>query len=162
MYGTRDAGMLWEMVYTEALKDMGFARGVTSPCCFFHEAWGGVSVVVHGDDFTALGTSEGLGRYEQGMAAAFDCKLKGRLGPEEGDLKEVRVLNRILQITSRGIHYEADPRHVELLSKALGLDQGAKSAVTPGIKPTYQQDADPEENLEDISASIMVVKKKTF
>ena len=31
MYGTRDAGMLWEMVYTEALKSVGFSQGVASP-----------------------------------------------------------------------------------------------------------------------------------
>ena len=41
-----------------------------------HPAWG-VSVVVHGDDFTALGTPDGLDKYEQGMAEAFECKLKG-------------------------------------------------------------------------------------
>ena len=32
MYGTRDAGMLWEMVYSQALKDAGFKQGIASPC----------------------------------------------------------------------------------------------------------------------------------
>ena len=81
MYGTRDAGMLWEQVYTEALKGAGFVQRAASPCCFFHPTWE-VAVVVHGDDFTALGTSEGLDRYEAAMTNAFDCKLKGRLGEE--------------------------------------------------------------------------------
>ena len=40
MYGTRDAGMLWEMVYTDALKAAGFTQGVASPCCFHHPQWG--------------------------------------------------------------------------------------------------------------------------
>ena len=57
-----------------------------------NKAWG-VSVVVHGDDFTALGKAEGLTKYEDGMAKTFECKLKGRLGRGENDLKEMRVLN---------------------------------------------------------------------
>ena len=70
---------------------------------------GGVAVVVHGDDFTALGTSEGLDKYEQAMCSAFGCKLKGRIGHEATDLKEVRVLNKALHLTQQGLHYEADP-----------------------------------------------------
>ena len=55
VYGTRDAGSIWEDVYRSALEAMGFKSGVASPCCFTHKARG-LSIVVHGDDFTALGT----------------------------------------------------------------------------------------------------------
>ena len=41
-------------------------------------------------------------------------------------------MNRMFHMTKQGIQYEADPRHAELLAKALGLDGGAKHAVTPG------------------------------
>ena len=64
MYGTRDAGAIWETCYTDCLVNMGFVQGVASPCCFEHKEWK-VSVVVHGDDFTALGTTEGLSKYKQ-------------------------------------------------------------------------------------------------
>ena len=40
VYGTRDAGAIWEQVYTRALLDMGFRQGTSSPCCFTHEEWG--------------------------------------------------------------------------------------------------------------------------
>ena len=130
MYGTRDAGMLWEMVYTDALKAVGFVQGVASPCCFHHPAWG-VAVVVHGDDFTALETPEGLDKSEQEMCSAFACKLEGRIGHEATDLKEVRVLNRMLYLTQQGLHDEADPRHVEMLARSLGLD-------APGTRPSPQ------------------------
>ena len=45
--------------------------------------------MVHGDDFTALGTPTGLDLYEKGMAATFECKFKGRLGHGDNDLKEM-------------------------------------------------------------------------
>ena len=62
MYGTRGAGAIWENSYTNCLLDMGFIQGSASPCCFSHEPWG-AHVVVHGDDFTALGTPTGLDLY---------------------------------------------------------------------------------------------------
>ena len=70
IYGTRDAGAIWEQVYTRALIALGFEQGVSSPCCFTHKTWG-VSVVCHGDDFTALGTDSSLNLYEHGSSALF-------------------------------------------------------------------------------------------
>ena len=162
MYGTRDAGSIWEGCYTKCLVDLGFEQGVASPCCFSHPLWK-VSVVVHGDDFTALGTPEGLDLYEAGMCKAFECKLKGRLGRGEGDLKEMRVLNRIVRIDDHGLRYEADPRHVELLARSLNLEQ-CRHVVTPGVKlPFDEKDADATDgNLDDhiVDASVNVLKKR--
>ena len=132
MYGTRDAGALWEATYTKVLVDMGFTQGVASPCCYYHREWG-VSLVVHGDDFTALGTEEALSKYERGMCAAFDVELRGRLGMGPKDLKEIKVLNRVLRVNASGLFYEADVRHVELLAKALGLEK-CSNQFTPGAK----------------------------
>ena len=42
IYGTRDAGAIWEQVYTDALVALGFVQGSASPCCFHHPLWGGV------------------------------------------------------------------------------------------------------------------------
>ena len=36
VYGTRDAGLLWEETYASCLDAMGFVRGTANPCCFFH------------------------------------------------------------------------------------------------------------------------------
>ena len=47
VYGTRDAGMIWEETYAQALLDMGFRRGLSSPCCFFSKDLQ-VAVVVYG------------------------------------------------------------------------------------------------------------------
>ena len=138
MYGTRDAGAIWEQCYVDCLINLGFTQGVASPCCFYHEKWD-ISVVVHGDDFTALGTDEALDLYEAGMKKAFEIKIRGRLGTDEKDDKEIRILNRILRITPKGLEYEADPRHVELLAKALNLEN-CKPVATPGLKRPFEDE----------------------
>ena len=56
----------------------------------------GVHVVVHGDDFTALGSPSGLDMYEKGVAETFECKFKSRLGHVHEDPKEMQILNRIV------------------------------------------------------------------
>ena len=145
IYGTRDAGAIWEGCYGDALANMGFAQGKASPCCFYSAAWN-VSVVVHGDDFTALGTATALDLYEAGMSKAFEVKLRGRMGPEPNDLKEIQILNRIVRYNDDGLTYEADPRHVELIIKALNLED-CKKVITPGVKTTYEQ-MEEEEHLK--------------
>ena len=50
----------------------------------------------------------------------------------------MRVLNRILRITQRGLLYEPDPRHAELLLRALDLED-AKPQLTPGVKVPFDE-----------------------
>ena len=60
LYGTRDALQNWEYEYSGYhVEKMGFRRGVSSPCTFYHEERD-LRVMVHGDDFTVLGTDEQL------------------------------------------------------------------------------------------------------
>ena len=64
------------------------------------------------------------------MQEAFDVELRGRLGTGEKDLTEITIFNRILRVDADGLTYETDPRHVELLARALGLEE-SKEVVTP-------------------------------
>ena len=132
VYGTRDAGAIWEDCYADALVDMGFERGTASPCCFHHPTLR-LRVVVHGDDFTCLGPKSAVVDYEDQLASRFEIKRRGHIGESEGCIQEIRILNRILRLTESGLRYEADPRHAEMLVKALGLTD-ASSVLTPGIK----------------------------
>ena len=60
LYGTRGAAQNWEHEYIDFLEKVGFQRGVSTPCIFWHRARD-IRVVVHGDDFTILGdTGAGL------------------------------------------------------------------------------------------------------
>ena len=113
----------------------------------------GVSVVVHGDDFTALGTADALQQYEDGLTAHFELKIKGRLGLEPGNMREMRVLNRIVRITENSLLYEPDPRHVELLVRALHVDE-KKVAATPGRKPEHPNELEdaPDNGIDDLIA----------
>ena len=49
------------------------------------------------------------------MESKFLCAVAGKLGGDPGDLKEARVLNRVVRWTPEGIRYEVAPRHYELL-----------------------------------------------
>ena len=59
VYGTRDAGSNWEDCYRDCLEEIGFLSGAALPCVCFHPERN-ISVVVHGDDFTALEVSDDL------------------------------------------------------------------------------------------------------
>ena len=43
------------------------------------------------------------------------------------------ILNRVVRITPDGLEYEADPKHVELITESLNL-AGCKSVNLPGVK----------------------------
>ena len=58
-YGTRDAAVNWSAEYTATLLTNGFVQGQHSPCLFRHPTTG-VSIMVHGDDFIAVGNTQGL------------------------------------------------------------------------------------------------------
>ena len=143
VYGTRDAGAIWEDTYRAALEDMGFISGAGSPCCFWHEAKN-ISVVVHGDDFTAMGLNDDLDWYEKTLAENFELKIRGRLGEGCTGPQQIRILNRIVTLNASGLQYEADPRHVDLLVKSMGL-QTSNAVATPGQKDP-EPDYDAEKN----------------
>ena len=129
LYGTRDAPARWEAFLTAELLKMGFVQGLSSPCCFHHREKQ-LRCVVHGDDFTFAGPATALAWAEAAMHKQFLMKVVGRLGPDADDMKEIRVLNRVLRWTAQGIAYEADPRHAEILMT--GLLGASRPVTTPG------------------------------
>ena len=53
LQGMRDAAQCWEYEYNKIMTDLGFSKGICSPCIFLH-AQSGMNAVIHGDDFTRL------------------------------------------------------------------------------------------------------------
>jgi hypothetical protein len=119
LYGTRDASSNWEREYSRALISGGFVKGVASPCHFWHHPWD-VRLLVHGDDFFAVGPMGGLEQFEKFMHDTYECKVQ-TIGMGEKDAKDLRILGRIVSLEQDGISYEADQRHVEAVCKALNI-----------------------------------------
>ena len=94
MYSTRDVAQNWEHAYIEFLEEAGFSSGIATPCVF-HNRERNIRVVVHGDDFTVLASENQLNWFRGEIAKRFEVKFRGGLGPEPGDDKAIRVLNRV-------------------------------------------------------------------
>lgn len=149
VYGTRDAGAIWEECCASARVDMGFVRRVAGPCCFFH-ADHRLMVVVHGDDLKYLSSKRHVIHYEDQLKFRFEIKRRGHSGESDGYIKEIRTLTRILRLAEDRLRYEADARHAEMPMKALGLEK-ASSVRIAGIKEDNDAtDYDAERVNEDV------------
>ena len=131
--GMRPASRGWEGEHTCRLADIGLSAGKASPCCF-HRAEGDVGCVVHGDDFVFEGNADDLKAIAAGLSKHWIVKIRALMGPDAGDDKEVSVLDRIIRWESQELCYEADPRHVERLLKAMDMEN-CKPVTSPGVKP---------------------------
>ena len=60
------------------------------------------------------------------------------------------MLNRILRYTEQGLRWEADPRHAELLIKALALEDAKKGVCTPCVKPKDPEDLEEQEEIRQL------------
>ena len=129
LYGNPDAALNWLRAYSEVLESVGLTKGLSSPCGFFHSGWG-IHTVVHGDDFVSDGTDGSLRKMGLAMKKVFSLKTE-ILGGDQGDIRRVKLLNRQISWRDGEIALEADPRHVEILTAQLGLEN-AKAVKTPG------------------------------
>eukprot|EP00959_Pyramimonas_sp_CCMP1952_P005214 109604-Pyramimonas_sp.AAC.1 len=73
-------------------------------------------------------------------------KVRGVLGWDDNDGKEIALLNRIVRLTEVQdgvpcLQWEADVRHVEIVLSQLKLKpgKGSKSVTSPGIKRTAEE-----------------------
>ena len=92
LYGTRDSALNWAQVYSEVLEGMGFVKGRSSPCSFYHEAWK-IRTIVHGDGFLSEGPGKNLREMDAQMRKAFSLKTEV-LGGDPEDVQSINVLNR--------------------------------------------------------------------
>jgi len=153
LYGMKDAGQAFELKVCECMEAMGFVQGKFSPCHFYSRSkeartW------VHGDDFATLLPRSGVTEFVQELSKMLIVKVTAVLGPRQHspkpDDRVVRILNRLVTwvIGERGeldeIHWEPDPRHVEILRRQCGLQENSKSVVSPGAKDCRQVLEGPE------------------
>ena len=134
MYGTRDASAIWQRSYTELLIRAGFAKNQAWPSCFYHEGYGGIRVLVHGDDFVVLADDAGQKYLEDTLRSKYDLRVDGSIGPGERH-QQFAVLNRIVTYNEQegSVSYEADPRHVDQMVRDLEMEN-CKPVKTPSEK----------------------------
>ena len=94
VHGTRDAGSIWEDCYRDCLEGVGFQSGAASPGVFFHPERN-ITVVVHGDDFNALGVNDKLSWYEEQLKQSVEIKIRERMG-SGGNCDVIKTLNKLL------------------------------------------------------------------
>ena len=135
LYGTQDAAANWEAEYASTLEQLGFTRGKSSPCVFRNDSLG-VVMMVHGDEFFAVGERSSLDRVEAGLRAElggrYESKVQ-RLGWTKGRSREARILARTSILDDDGLTIEADPGLLEDAAQTLGVAV-AKPVMTPAIK----------------------------
>ena len=123
LYGFRKAASAWESLYSEKLEGVGFGRGDACGVVFYHEEKD-PSLAVHGDDFTFCGYEEDSFWIRDLMASWFEIKVRGVLGRDPQDDKEIVILGRLVQWGEDGIRYQADPKHRRLSLEHFGLGGG--------------------------------------
>lgn len=141
MYGTQDAPACWEREYSDMfVNSAAFKQGVACPALFRHEGLDAYSLV-HGDDFVTLGDDDAQKHLAGHLDKRYEWKNRGILGPELGDAKRIKILNRYVtwkdDCGMSYIEYEADPRHVSLIVSQLNIEN-AKAVSTPCIKKRLQ------------------------
>ena len=118
LYGTRDAASNWEKTIRKVMESFGFICSMGTPRNFYHPTRN-LRCTVHGDDFVTLGPMSELEKLAQEMRSKWMIEERGIFGPPEssrsGTVQKMRHLN------AEGIMYETDPRHVDLVVKALGV-----------------------------------------
>ena len=117
MYGTRDAA---SNNYQENAKNWEFQFGLSSKNLFHHKETR-ISGLTHGDDFVLTGPTKKLVEFERKMTSVYTIKAKII---SYGSPKIIKTLNRRLHWRTRGIVYQHDRRHVDVLVKDLGLEHG--------------------------------------
>jgi len=81
-----------------------------------------------------LGYDEDLDDLENLLKSWFELTVRGRLGPEDGDDKEIVILGRTVSWGPGGISIQADPKHANSIKSYCGLDSNSKGLGNPGKK----------------------------
>ena len=65
------------------------------------------------------------------MQSWWGSKLRGLVGDEEGDDKEVTILNRMLKWDGDALTMTADDKHVREILKEFNLTEGSRGITIP-------------------------------
>jgi len=81
------------------------------------------------------------------MKANYEVKVRGRLGTEEGDLKEIDVLGRTIKVEEWGWSWCADARHREMVFEHFGFDEKSRSLSKSGDREDDKVGEDSDQHM---------------
>ena len=100
----------------------------------------------------SCGTHEALERMKTQLEANYQVKTQ-TLGTSKDQCQQIQTLNRIVEWHGqKGIAYETDPRHVELVIEQQNL-KDANIVSTPGTRDEGRTEEDREEMLSEKEAT---------
>lgn len=136
MYGTREASKLFQDEVKRVLAEKGnYVQIEVTPSIYYSEKYD-TELLVHGDDFLADGTNDGLDVLDCLLHENSTCKTLDRIGP--GHATEGAFVGRMIRYhEGLGFEYEAGRKHVPKMLRILGADMSkTKPAETPGSNDT--------------------------
>lgn len=140
LYGCRPAAQAWGEHYS-ALGGggggQGFLRLKSVPVAFAHKTRDLLGVV-RGDEFVFAGLDPDLGCVLGVPEAAHELGNRGRLGWGAGDVRNIDMLGRHIELATEGVTWEGGPRHNGILGKHFGVTDSVKSLS----KNWYPEDHD--------------------
>ena len=149
LYGTRDAAANFQKEVIIFMMKSGLKAGKYNPCTFYNKQRG-LQTLVHGDDFVTSGQREECDWFKKQLETRFSIKTK-ILGLREDEVKEERILNRVIRVTSQGWEMEADQRHADIMIEQLNLKE-AKGVSSPGEEEKRWEEEDNRQLLEGAEA----------
>ena len=82
----------------------------------------GIETLVHGDDFVTTGQREKVRKFKTWLENRFEIMTKV-IGSGRDEVRESRVLNKLIRRPDDGWECEPDQRHAEMIIGALGLEE---------------------------------------
>ena len=128
LYGTRDAAANFQKEVKKFMTRIGFKVGHYNPCTYRH-AHRDLRTFVHGDDFVTEGRREDCDWFKKKLEGRFEIKTK-MVGLRADEVREERILNRVIRVTGKGWEMEADQRHADIIIHRMNL-KGANGVKTP-------------------------------
>ena len=141
LYGTTDAATNFQAEVRKFMLGERFVQSQYSPSLYWHQQRR-IRVLVHGDDFVSVGSAASARWFRGALERRFEIKSTV-VGTGPNEVREARILGRVIRVGTGGWQYEADQRHGELLAEHLNLTC-AKSLSNPYEVFLPDQDGDDE------------------
>ena len=123
------------------MRGWGFDVSRFNSCMFQHESRQ-IRCLVDGDDFVCVGQPEDLKWLKAKLSLRFEIKTSMvGMNAQDGEIREARILNRVIRLTPQGWEYEADQRHADLIIQEMGAADKSTLSRPGGDKKVLEEES---------------------